>query len=380
MALQKHKTKTPKEQNRESQTSQGMTKAQSAALQGVAILLMIYHHFFNDLTFFEDQLQFLFPGVVLRFAWFCKICVGIFAFVSGYGMCRVLEKNRSAENESFFKTLGKNYLTCFLKILNLFTRYWMVLLFFIPMLCLLGKETFSASEFLANLFCLEYTYSGAFWYVGQYVKMLLLLPLLDGIFLKCSGDKRNKCFFYGLLLAVCGVLLAAAATIPFVRICLLNFIEWIRIAYILVFFAGYLISKFQIYERITRWLSGQAKILHIGLGAFLLLAAAGLRILLADSAAYARLDFLIVPVFVPGFLLLTEHTSRLRHLLEKIGTISAYIWMTHIFVYGMTASWLFSLTHSHLLFYLVETLLCTLVGGACLWAEKRIRKLFHKIR
>ena len=63
-----------------------MTKRQSAVLQGVAIWMMLYHHLYSEAAEYESLFPFLQADAVRRIAWFCKICVGIFAFVSGYGM------------------------------------------------------------------------------------------------------------------------------------------------------------------------------------------------------------------------------------------------------------------------------------------------------
>ena len=61
---------------------EGITRQQSYVIQGAAILLMLWHHFFSDIQFCGDKLFFWNSEVVWRAAWFGKICVALFAFVS----------------------------------------------------------------------------------------------------------------------------------------------------------------------------------------------------------------------------------------------------------------------------------------------------------
>lgn len=346
-------------------------------LQGMAILLMIYHHFFNDLSVYGESLRFWNGDAVIRFAWFGKICVGIFAFVSGYGMCRALEKGRQERNAGFFNALGRSYLTCVRQILKILVRYWVILIFFMAFFFVLGRKKFDGSEFLLNFLCINPTYNGAFWYVEQYVKMLLLLPLLDGLFWKFD---KAKWAFYGILVGACGILCAWALTNDSGKTCLQAFVEWMRVAFLLVFCVGYLLARFHVYEWVCDKLSGMPMVLRVLLGTILLLAVGGTRMVLADSAAYATLDFLFVPVFVLGILLLTERAGWLVALLGKLGAMSVYLWLSHLFIYELTASLVLKFTYSHLSFYLSEVLLCILVGYACLWVDKALVKLFYKLR
>lgn len=55
-----------------------MSKKTTQTIKGVAILIMIMHHFIV-IPFTE------FPYVVILFGYACKICVAIYAVLSGYG-------------------------------------------------------------------------------------------------------------------------------------------------------------------------------------------------------------------------------------------------------------------------------------------------------
>lgn len=66
-----------------------LDKSASAALKGVAILLMLFHHMYRKPSMFDDYGLSFAPfeqADVVDFAAVCKICVSIFAFISGYGL------------------------------------------------------------------------------------------------------------------------------------------------------------------------------------------------------------------------------------------------------------------------------------------------------
>ena len=358
----------------------GMTKEQSAQLQGLAILLMIHHHFFNDLSIYGESLSFWDPQWVVRFAWFGKICVGVFAFVSGYGMCKVLEQKK-----------GSVIRPCLQQILGLLLRYWAVLLLFMGLFFDLGRRTFVWKEFLRNFFCIETSYNGAFWYVQQYVMMLLMLALWES-FLRFFETLRSKgwkvsslgkgggaqAVFFGCLILGGLVWLLLAIILPGPREALKSFLDLIRIAFVLIFFVGWLLAKAGAFEWLFSKLSKLATGVRVLLGVFLVALVMAVRMLLADSPAYARLDFLFVPVFIVGTLLLLGVMAPIASLLGGVGHLCAYLWLTHLFTYELTKDWLLGLVNSHLLFWLLELIPCFLVASAFLSVEYGVLK-FRKV-
>lgn len=78
-----------------------LTKQDSAALKGIAILLMIFHHCFLDPSRFAGHIVSFAPfsqSAIVSLSYFSKICVGIFAFISGYGLyLSAIKQPRSAK-------------------------------------------------------------------------------------------------------------------------------------------------------------------------------------------------------------------------------------------------------------------------------------------
>ncbi len=68
--------------------NESFTKADSLAVKGIAILMMLWHHCYLAGRFDGYEINFwpFAENRVIRIAVFCKICVSLFAFVSGYGL------------------------------------------------------------------------------------------------------------------------------------------------------------------------------------------------------------------------------------------------------------------------------------------------------
>ena len=355
----------------------GITREQSAILQGVAVLFMIHHHFFNDISLYADRLLFWNADYVMRFAWFGKICVGLFAFVSGYGMCRVLEKRKGSAT-GFWKILGNSYRICMTQFGRLLIRYWILLVIFMSIFFLSGKKVFDIREFLENFFCLSTSYNGAFWYVEQYGVMLLLLPLIHGFFLGISRKTKKQDggdFIGDWMKFYCSI-----GTIVFLLcICFLGFhkgkwilfwVKSLRPSFLLVFVVGYLMARFAWFDRVYEWLQEREKPIRMGAGCSLVIVVFLVRMTLADSPAYATLDFAFVPAFALGILLLTDIFHKLGKAFEWIGSMTVYLWLTHLFIYDLTGNVVMKIGKSHLCFWLIELILCLITAWCCKKLEK----------
>lgn len=374
----------------------GITKQQSGILQGAAILLMIYHHFFSNINVYGDMLQFGHLGMVRRMAWFGKICVGIFAFVSGYGMSRVFQKYGSASRDgkqkntpnAFGKELVWVYRTCLRQILKLLQRYWCILLFFMSIFFLLGKVEFIQKEFWLNFFCVKTTYNGAFWYVEQYVKMLLLLPIfhlfVEGLARRWgrtreeeeNGDFEKGWFafyellFLALVLWECGCIWKDQLFKG-----MLWALKALRPAFLLCIFCGYLLARLHVYEWFFGKTNGWKRIWKVVTGLTICAVVVAIRIWRAHSASYAMLDFVLVPLLAGGLLMITEEGKGLGACLQWIGGLTVYLWLTHLFVYDLTMDFILTFVDHHFLFYVLETILCIVIAWICRWLERMLEKL-----
>lgn len=315
-------------------------------IQGIAVLLMMYHHFFLDPA--ELALSYGNIEQVKYTAWFGKICVGMFAFVSGYG---VFFGFSALKREQFFTTLWENYRKTFMRMLRVFGKYWYVLVIFKGIDFIIRKETFYPAEFWKNFFAIKVTYNGTWWYMQQYVLMMLLAPLMHLVLEPFEKKERQKKhIFYG-------VLLVGAAAIGFIlwgkNPEMFNaLIHGLRPSFLAIFLMGYLFSRFSVYERMKiERLSGILKLI-IGLG--LIAAMVVLRIQITPEASFARYDFVIVPVFVTGVLLVLEQVKVLAGVSYFVGNYATYMWLSHISIFYYTRKLCLQYISQFFLFYVVQ--------------------------
>lgn len=138
-----------------------LTKDYSNMMKGVAVLMMIVHHLWGfpcripglHILHIEEQM-----GIA------SKICVSIFMFLSGYGLYYTFKRNGSVHVVKRLK--------------GIYERFWKIFFIFVPLGFLFFDRSFHLQEFLLNLFCLDYSYNLEWWFMGTYIELLLLLPLV----------------------------------------------------------------------------------------------------------------------------------------------------------------------------------------------------------
>ena len=74
----------------------------SVALKGIAIVMMVLHHCFRVAKLYEGYEVSFFPfgeQQIVNVAFACKICVSVFAFISGYGLESVSKSINPSESK-----------------------------------------------------------------------------------------------------------------------------------------------------------------------------------------------------------------------------------------------------------------------------------------
>lgn len=133
-----------------------MNKKTTQMIKGVAILIMIAHHF---IIFSFTRV----PYIVMLFGKSCKICVGIYAFLSGYG---------------YFFAKEKTIKYGMKKIWSLLQIYWISLFtIFIPIAMTKGWEI-TPWKLVVQMFGLLPNLNWFAWYVFFYIFCMLVMPLL----------------------------------------------------------------------------------------------------------------------------------------------------------------------------------------------------------
>ena len=118
-----------------------LTKQNTTAIKGVAILCMLWHHLFLNCTEYGRAIQL--SGMA------CKICVALFLFLSGYGMT-ITFKRRVHDNTKLMSIDGARKTIQFLlhRFKNFYLSYWPSMIAVILLGCCCG---YSLTEAYPNL-------------------------------------------------------------------------------------------------------------------------------------------------------------------------------------------------------------------------------------
>lgn len=347
-----------------------ITKEDSQRLYGLATLMMVYHHLFciperMGGYIYTIDLLLKANGIGLRISWFCKICVALFAFISGYGSASkcVHDKNIRIKQQirSDYSYAGKH-------IFSLMKKYWLVFMAFIPYGLITGKIEFcSVKVFLLNLVGLKASYNREWWYVRQYLLMMLMFPIINALSDKVVliPSKVRKLLTYCLIIVVSAIGFGYWKGDEFAND-VVSLVNRSLVVYSIIFIEGVY------YKKIEKLKNENLK--HIRYGK--VIAAGGLLIVIllrnyfASSAGHCMSDIFVVMPFVFCMIWLLDN-SNAANVLIWFGKYSTYIWLTHtFFCYYYFQTIIVSAKFSILMF--AETVALSTITGIVLTYIERI--------
>lgn len=142
-----------------------MTKQESQMMKGVAILLMLFFHLFNQLPNVElCHNSILINGQPLAYILSrAANPVAFFLILGGYGLYKVNERGDKHR---------------WSRVLKLFIHYWIILFVFITIghFMFPAKYPGSVTAVVANFTSFHTTYNGEMWFLFPYVVLSLLAP------------------------------------------------------------------------------------------------------------------------------------------------------------------------------------------------------------
>lgn len=341
-----------------------ITKEVSCFLYGVAILLMIYHHLvlhnLSNAVWIEKS-----------FCSFCKICVAIYAFISGYA----LQKKVHYQKDSFVESIRENVTYIVKKVFKLYSKLWLVALIFVPIGLITGRLEYDKKIIL--IFLGKNIYNSAWWYFGQYIKMLLMYIVIDAFIVsiwdkvKCSS--KCKCVGVFLLLALMLFLF------PNMQIVLLLLGH---IPYTIIFWEGYCIAKFRMFDKMNYFISIVTKRNSL-LAILMILIIVVCRIVLADgNMVWKWGDIVLGPLFIYNVFIFMQDNRFAHSMVCKgiytLGKCSTFMWLTHMFYIQYLEKYFLKLNNTFLIFSYV--VLISFVGAKILtYLEKKyVMKIVKK--
>ena len=158
-------------------STEGYSRDEAKYVSGIAILMMFFHHFFAYPKFWPFERCFVslfyYKGLPVEqiIAPFGQLCVGIFAFNSGY----VLYKNSGKFSD---------YISVLPRLFKFLSSYWIVCVLFIIYGIFSYRQLPDTLTFLENLFGVNVNADANYinvahgWYVAYYSLLLLLSPLI----------------------------------------------------------------------------------------------------------------------------------------------------------------------------------------------------------
>ena len=107
-------------------SSTAFTKQHTRIVKGIAVLMLLFHHLFNDYPEYEGHYVNYWPltgDQVTNMALACRVCVAVFVFITGYGLAASYAKTFPRGRKETPRELTRFSLT---RWWNLMTRYWFI--------------------------------------------------------------------------------------------------------------------------------------------------------------------------------------------------------------------------------------------------------------
>lgn len=171
------------------------TKQDTLLVKGVAIIMMIVHHCFagpDRYAGYEINFGFVGEEVTVMISGFFKICVGIFVFLSGYGITVSLMKQETLKTADYALQIKK-------RICSLMSGYWFIFIVSFVLSLIIDRTMFRVykdasminsvffvvADFLglANLFGTP-TFIGTWWYMSLAIIIVVITPVFFAILKK----------------------------------------------------------------------------------------------------------------------------------------------------------------------------------------------------
>lgn len=335
------------------------SKEDTMAMKGIAIIILFFHHCFMTKKRFAGFDVSFFPlpeNIAVALSYFCKICVGMFVFLSAYGMTVAYMKKspdyKFDRKQAEYMT-GKRYL-------KLMSGYEFCVMIAIVSSAILKPEMLSIYTCgfkgiwnllldimgAAALFGAD-TLVGTWWYMGLAITIIFLIPVLLAFYKK-----------YGLVIIPLAALLPKA----------LSFDPNNYWRYLLCIVLGIVCADRNLLTKCAnRKLCNNAvlnKVLKFAAGLLLCVLCVGFRHMEGADRYYFIYDSVIPVIFIGFFNEFVITIRGLRRVLMVLGKYSMNMFLLHTlirvhffseFTYSFHSAWLI------LLVLLLDSLLLAVI-------------------
>lgn len=279
----------------------------SNKIKYIAVILMIILHLFSNPAR-EYISLFSINGETIEhiFTKFCGICVGIFVFLSGYGLMKKYNSNIS------YKNILK-------KILKFYINYWYIFLIFIPIGLAIGSINFDIKRLILNFFALISDYNYEWWFVILYVQLLLVYPILNKLLNKQNTPKAHTIIYIASLIISIG---AKAIYKYYVGNMLINIFVPLFM-YQFIFVTAMIIARDGIFDKVQKRINTNNKCIN----ALVLLVVVVFMNIIGYIPVIGKI---INPMLIPIFIYILAKTIKEPQNITIYKT-STNIWLIHTF-------------------------------------------------
>ena len=273
-------------------------------IKGIAIILMVVHHLwgFCDIEDFSGYWRDIAP-MIIALGKAGKICVAIFAFISGYGIYCSYSKN-------------SKYSSLLMKVKKTFLLFWQMVIPFLIMLFILQIIPFDIISFAKNMLCISCSYNGTWWYLNTYIIFILVFPIIY-LMLKNKVSTILLCLVFIL---ICRYISYIAFEHGY------NIYFYYLLYYLPIFVIGSIFARYNLLNKLM--FKGKIKSNYVLL---FYVTATFLLVVLRMITGITEILFIIVPFFMLCFIQKPMPMNKLVKTLIYIGKMSMGIWIIHFF-------------------------------------------------
>lgn len=273
-------------------------------IKAFAVLLMVFHHCFGFPSWYVYAHEFLDNGHLMRLAHAAKVCVPVFAFLTGW---------------TYYHHKDKTIKYSFRKIITLLCDYWIVVLPISLFAFLFCQYHYSFKSFGELLPVFPHPLMIFAWYVWFYILMMAVFPLFSLM------EKPIKTVWPHISFAIliCVVMFFARRSVA-----IHDLWAWFPSA-----ISGYAIAKFRIFEFCLLLI--KSKTISFVLAVLFLLCSFYIYLY---NGWYLQVStgYISAPLFVFSIVLLNNAVvyNKLWDILSCIGRHSMNIWFIHCIFYS----------------------------------------------
>lgn len=321
-----------------------LSKADTSAIKGIAILLMLWHHLFLSTTEYGTLTQSL--AIVF------KVCVALFLFVSGYGLTR----QYSGLDKRNIRTTVKFLLRRFI---NFFLPYWFcfVLVVLVGNICgYTFHDAYPATRNTLKCFLLDIwgqmgydSYLSPWWFNKMIIQLYLIFPLL------CLIVYNKYSAIVGLV--AIAILQLSAKSLP-------GNVFFVVEGGTPAFFLGMLIAKHRIMPVFQKrsWRIGSSLV-----SCLMIIALSVLLVkLIKDPYQAILLRAILALCIVCAYKSFSTHHSSI---MEHVGKYAAIMYLIHVLFIKIIPQVIYS-PRCSLLIFVLFTIICLGTAWFVAWLEK----------